>query len=388
MTALFGFDDVATHANMILDKARVTAFAQAIAEVVRPGDVVADLGTGTGLLAVLAAQAGARRVFAVERGPVAELALEVARDNGVENVVEVMKSDVRDVCFPEPPDVLVSETLGSFGVDEGVLGLAKTAAARCRPGCRIVPSALKVELALADLREHRTELAELESGYSVRLGALARRVRARPSMAHTVVTDLLCVPSTAVSLVVGTDALPSRMATSLYAARSGSANAIVGFFQARLSPTVELASGPGPSSPSWAHVVFPLAPDLPLEEGDRIDVEVRPRLVTDRGTWAWSAQRVRPGCANDIRRGDAMRSLVGGKTELMAQLGLRSLRDVAATTANSSILAAWAAAFGGSVEPVDAMAERLRRAQPERYADDTDARQAVLELLRAAKEPF
>lgn len=388
MAAFYGFDDVGNHANMLLDRARVDAFARAIEEVVRAGDVVADIGSGTGALAVLAAKAGARRVFAVERGPMAELIGEVAQDNGVAGTVELLRGDARALSFPEPPTVVVSETLGSFGVDEEILGLLKTVRARCAPGCRFIPESLDVVLSLADLASLRAELTALEKGLPVRLGALARRVRSRAAMSHTAASDLLTPPAGTGRLVVGADSLPAVMEVTLAADREGQANAIVGFFRARLSPSVELASGPGQVSPNWAHVVLPLDPDLPVAAGDRLDVAVRPRLVTDRGTWAWSACRHRAGQREEVRRGDAMRSLVGGKAEMMAQLGLRPVGAAAAVLTSPGVLTAWTAALEGSPAPFEEMTARLRRAFPDRYADDSDAGQEVLRLLHAAREPL
>ena len=54
------------HHALLTDAVRVDAFADAIARVVRPGDVVIDAGTGSGVLAVLAARAGAKQVIAVD----------------------------------------------------------------------------------------------------------------------------------------------------------------------------------------------------------------------------------------------------------------------------------------------------------------------------------
>src|SRR5687768_18330237 len=99
---------------MLLDAARVEGFARAIAQVVRPGDVVLDVGTGTGILAILAAKAGARRVYAIDRSGVVELARAHVAANGVGDVDEVIRGSLEQLQLPEPPRVIVGEQLGNF----------------------------------------------------------------------------------------------------------------------------------------------------------------------------------------------------------------------------------------------------------------------------------
>ncbi|HXO08562.1 MAG TPA: 50S ribosomal protein L11 methyltransferase, partial [Solirubrobacteraceae bacterium] len=59
-----GWADPVEHARMLHDDRRTTDYIAALREAVRPEDVVLDIGTGSGVLAIAAAQAGARHVYA------------------------------------------------------------------------------------------------------------------------------------------------------------------------------------------------------------------------------------------------------------------------------------------------------------------------------------
>jgi release factor glutamine methyltransferase len=67
---------------------------------VRPGDAFLDVGTGTGLHAILAAKLGARRVYATDINPVAlRLARENARRNGVDRLCHFMLGSLTEPLF-------------------------------------------------------------------------------------------------------------------------------------------------------------------------------------------------------------------------------------------------------------------------------------------------
>jgi predicted RNA methylase len=125
---------------MIRDRVRTEAFRRAIESVVRPGDVVLDVGAGSGILSLFAARAGAACVYAVERTTVAAVAQGLAAANGVAEIVQVFHGDVREIELPGRVDVIVSEWLGGFGIDEGMLGPVIAARDRwLKPGGVMIP---------------------------------------------------------------------------------------------------------------------------------------------------------------------------------------------------------------------------------------------------------
>ena len=156
------------HRTMICDRVRTEAFRRAIDSVVRPGDIVLDVGAGSGILSMFAARAGAARVYAVERTSAAVLARELAAANGVAEIVQVIHGDVTDVELPERVDVIVSEWLGGFGIDEGMLVPVIVARDRwLKPGGVMIPRLVMAWAALVHDR-YLAEMVQFLAGQPVR----------------------------------------------------------------------------------------------------------------------------------------------------------------------------------------------------------------------------
>ena len=138
-----GWADPVEHARMLHDNRRTGDYLAAIAEAVRPGDVVLDIGTGSGVLAVAAARAGARRVYAVEASDIAEVAERVFAVNGVQDRVTLIPGWSRTIDLPEPADVLVAEIIGNEPFEEEILETTLDARRRLlKPGARLIPNTL------------------------------------------------------------------------------------------------------------------------------------------------------------------------------------------------------------------------------------------------------
>lgn len=138
-----GWADPAEQARMLHDDRRTSDYLTAITAAVQPGDVVVDIGTGNGVLAVAAARAGARHVYAVEATDIADVAEAVFEVNGVADRVTVVRGWSHHIELPERADVLVTETIGSEPLEEDILGAVLDARRRLlKPGALMIPNRL------------------------------------------------------------------------------------------------------------------------------------------------------------------------------------------------------------------------------------------------------
>lgn len=104
----------------LTDSERSKAFDTAITSVVKPTHNVLDVGTGSGIMALFAARAGAQKVTAIEFDPyVAEIARNTFRANNFNNI-ELLIEDARTVTVKdgEKYDVVIMEMLTTGMVDE------------------------------------------------------------------------------------------------------------------------------------------------------------------------------------------------------------------------------------------------------------------------------
>ncbi len=144
------------HFPMVNEERRNAAFEKAIRAAVRPGDLVLDIGAGSGLLSLLAARAGAGRVIACEvNRPLAEIAREIVAKNGFSEIIEIIPKASQqldpNVDLPRRADVLVAEVLDSAVIGEGALETIEHARHHLlAPGARIIPARARIRAALVE----------------------------------------------------------------------------------------------------------------------------------------------------------------------------------------------------------------------------------------------
>lgn len=103
----------------LLDFKRTTAFQAAIQAVVTPGDIVLDAGAGSGILSFFAAQAGAKKVYAVEVDSfLAACLVRSIKANHLSHVIEAIQGDIHLAQLPQGVDVFICEMMETGLLDE------------------------------------------------------------------------------------------------------------------------------------------------------------------------------------------------------------------------------------------------------------------------------
>ncbi|KAH7676691.1 Protein arginine N-methyltransferase protein [Dioscorea alata] len=110
--------------NMLQDYVRTGTYYAAVVEnrIDFNGRVVVDVGAGSGILSLFAAQAGAKHVYAVEASEMAEYARKLIDGNpSLRERITVVKGKVEEIDLPEKADILISEPMGTLLVNERML---------------------------------------------------------------------------------------------------------------------------------------------------------------------------------------------------------------------------------------------------------------------------
>lgn len=101
------------------DKSRTEKFRQVISKVINKQDTVLDIGSGSGILSFFAAEAGAKKVFAVEIDHLlADSLRKSIKLNNLSDVIEVFEGNVLDIKLPKNVNVLIAEIIETGLIDE------------------------------------------------------------------------------------------------------------------------------------------------------------------------------------------------------------------------------------------------------------------------------
>ncbi|MBI5104401.1 MAG: 50S ribosomal protein L11 methyltransferase [Solirubrobacterales bacterium] len=282
---------LAFHASLLSDTARLERFRRALQRVVRPGDVVLDVGAGVGILSVLACEAGASRVYAIEGSVPVGIIEMLAEANGMADRVHAIGGNSTAIELPEQVDVVVADLFELFGLEQGLVAAMADAARRfLREGGTVIPRAISLYAAPV----------EAPGVHGARVGAWSREPLGmdvspvRPLAANVLhaashrSADELAAGERLARVPLGADG-PRHVggAASFAIRRPGVLYGFDGWFVAELARGVTVSNAPGSRTTRYRHAFLPIDPPQLVAPGDEVELEVH---AWDGEQWRWSGR--------------------------------------------------------------------------------------------------
>jgi len=288
------YDDVDIHDTMIFDVPRTKAYRLAILN--NSDDfqnkLVLDIGCGTGILSMFAAQAGAEKVFAVDQSQIINKARELIRANGFEAKIQCIQGKLEEITLPEEKvDIILSEFMGYFLLFEGMLSSYIVARDKyLRPGGQMYPNSADLFIFASDDEYYANYSKRWEDVYGINMSLL--QPESASALVETISPQRVITNCTRV-LQLNLETCTYQDASfcsefSLRASKACKITAICGYFDVGFTAGSRfsqiLSTSPSAPSTHWFQTIFPLPTSVYVREGDEVTGRVKcmPNLKNPR----------------------------------------------------------------------------------------------------------
>lgn len=272
----------AWHFPMLNDEARNSSYERALRSAVRPGDLVLDIGAGSGLLAMIAADCGAGQVLSCETVPaLARTARRIVGTNGLDRTVAVVAKSSTELLvgtdLPRRADVVVTETVDFGLLGEGILPALRHARQHlARPGAVLVPARARiVAVPVESSPLHGLNHVSTARGYDVRAfndfaepGYLEARLHQHEHRHLAAPQIVAAFDFTRDPLTAGHHEVPFTAETA------GTCHGIAFWFELDLDDTTTLTNSPERPDSHWPQAFFGFAEPRTTRRGEHLAVDI------------------------------------------------------------------------------------------------------------------
>ncbi|NCG22486.1 MAG: hypothetical protein GWP91_26010, partial [Rhodobacterales bacterium] len=296
------FASLDVHRRMLSDDVRVEAYREAIQQLVGSTSVVMDAGTGSGVLATLAALVGAKIVYAVDNSDILDRARVVFEESGFSDAILPIRGDFATVTTPQPVDVIVTETFGILALAEGAAqDLTACCTANLASDGVVCPSAVSLFFApVIDPAIRDQVVGPFERWQGVNMGSMRQAQLQRGVTLEVPAAAVMGTGECLARLNFSSDAVEAHGTVRFEGTAGCEIVGLVGWFDLQLSPDVVLGTGPYDPLTHWQQCFLPVESSafeadleatihlVPAPEDRRsLEVTVAWRAGTQSGVWRY-----------------------------------------------------------------------------------------------------
>lgn len=299
------FADLFEQEVMLADKVRVDAYYNAILKYVKEGDVVIDLGTGTGILSFFASSRKPMKIYALEHSDIIETAKVVANQNGMENI-EFIKIHSKAFSISTKVDVILHEQIGDYLFDENMVeNIIDLRDRLLDKNGKIIPSKFEMfiePVGMAD--EYRVPFIWEQNLYNVRFDYLRNideKLRRKYSSYYYYknvkpceIDYLLCKPVKVFSLDLETveeQDIPKTLNYRKTVIRDGRMDGLYLYFKVIFDDEIFFDTSPLSRNTSWRIWVFRVE-SREFKKGDVLEFNWVIDDIENIRTWNFSYQKI------------------------------------------------------------------------------------------------
>lgn len=301
---MFRYNLIESQFRMIWDKIRCSAYCSAVQRAIKPNDVVIDYGCGFAIWSMVAAKAGAARVYAIDSCPdVARIAEALIAENGLTSKITVIYGDAGSVELPEQAGCIISEIMNGSGFNEyDGTSLMRIRDRFLKPQGIMIPQRIQHVIRPADVRN---ALAFEDGDWANDWYGLSFRAAQPFTAACQMIMKIgdyewAAEPRVWWDLDLRSDGLADNQrrvgvpAEWLFR-KDAKVNGIVAYFVASLDGQLTLSTAPDAPRTHWRHTFLPFPRALSLQAGDALQVTLRYATAYGSETYpmevVWTRQR-------------------------------------------------------------------------------------------------
>lgn len=281
--------------TMIKDSYRMDAYTEALRKSINNKSVVLDLGTGTGIFALLACQFGAKRVYAIDINPAIHVAKKIASENGFSDKIIFFNEISTNVKLPEKVDIIVSDLRGKLPLlGNNIKTLTDARKRFLKKNGKLIPERDKIWAALVESPSNYRKIVSIWESKKYKITqTTAKKICLNNIYHYRVGIDHLISNSSLWQNIDFKTVNKNNFKKKLIfkTKRKGIVHGIFIWFDSNLINDVKLINSPMVrGSNVYGRAFFPLLKPAEITKGDLFIVDLSANLVSGEYIWSWKTE--------------------------------------------------------------------------------------------------